>query len=141
MRAGCVDHRPGHEHLPARRACRDARGDVDVAAVVVAVAVQSVAVVDPDPRQRPLGLQSLEADRPIGECDGVRAHDHHLVTDRLDHARVVGQRDLDRLDEPLHRIHRLQLALLLGQPRVAGQIGERDGHPHPPQLNRRPVEV
>ena len=106
VRAGRVDDRPRDEHLAARRARRDARGLVDLAPVVVAVAVERLAVVDADARQRALGravawkptAQSVERGR-------VRADDHHLVADRLDDARVVGQRVLDRLDEALDRGH------------------------------------
>ncbi len=141
LATGVLDHRPGDEHLPAGGPRRDPGGDVDVAPVVVAVAVQRVAVVDPDPRQRALGLQPLEADRPVGQRRRVRADDHHLVADRLDHPGLVGQRDLDRLDEPLDRVDGLQLALLLGQPRVAGEVGERDRDPHPAEIDRLAVEI
>ena len=64
---------------------------------------------------------------------GVGADDHHLVADRLDHARVVGQRLADQLDEALDDLERLLLTHLLGQPRVAREVGERDRHPHPPE--------
>ena len=43
---------------------------------------------------------------------------------------VVGQRLADELDEALDDLERLLLAHLLGQPRVARQVGERDRDPH-----------
>ena len=57
----------------------------------------------------------------------VVADDHHLVADRLHHARVLGDRVLHRLDEALDVGQRLLLALLLGEARVAGEVGERHG--------------
>ena len=72
---------------------------------------------------------------------GIGADDHHLVADRLDHARVVGQRELDVLDEALDGVDRLLLALLLGQARVAGEVGERDRHPQAAEVELRAVEV
>ena len=68
----------------------------------------------------------LEAHRPVGQRRRVGADDHHLVADRLDDARVVGERVLDRLDEALDEVDRLLLPRLLGQPRVAGEVGEGD---------------
>jgi hypothetical protein len=53
--------------------------------------------------------EQLEADRPVRERGRIRADDHHLVADRLDHARVVGQRLLDGLDEALDDVQRLLL--------------------------------
>ena len=64
----------------------------------------------------------------------VLAHDHDLVADRLDHARVVGQRVGHVLDEPLHVRDRLVLALLLGVAGVAGQVAEGDAHADPAQV-------
>ena len=95
-----------------------------------------------DARQRAaVGHQPLEADGPVDERGGVGADDHHLVADRLDHARVVGQRDLDVLDEALDGVDRLLLALLLGQARVAGEVGEGDRDPQAPEVERRALEV
>ena len=71
----------------------------------------------------------------------VGADDHHLVADRLDHARALGQRHLDVLDEALDGVDRLLLARLLGQARVAGEVGEGDGHAQAPEVQRRAVEV
>ena len=68
----------------------------------------------------------LEADRPVGERADVGADDHHLVADRLHDARVVGQRVLDRLGEALDGVDGLLVAQLLGQARVAGEVGEGD---------------
>ena len=51
-------------------------------------------------------------------------------------ARVVGERVLDVLDEALHRADRLLVALLLGQPRVAGEVGEGDRHAQPAEVER-----
>jgi hypothetical protein len=84
--------------------------------------------MDADPRQRPLGLQLLEADRPLGQRRRVRGHDHHRVADRLHDPRLVGQRVLHPLDEALDDVERLLLPRLLGQPRVAREVGERDRH-------------
>ena len=58
---------PGDEHFAARRPVGDSRRDVDIAAEVVAVSVQGLAVVDPDPGQWTLGLQALEPDRPVDQ--------------------------------------------------------------------------
>ena len=124
------------EHLAARGARGDARREVDRAAVVVAVAVERGAGVDPDPRARPrVRGERLVADRPVGERARVGADDHHLVADRLDHARVVGQRDLDAGDEPLDDVERLLLPRLLGQPRVAREVGERDRDAQAPEVD------
>ncbi len=79
-------------------------------------------------------LELLEADRPVEHRRGVGADDHHLVADRLDDARVVGQRVLHRLDEALDDVDRLLLPRLLGQARVAGEVGEGDRHPHAPEV-------
>src|SRR4051794_17958302 len=76
MRAGLVDHRAGHEYLAAGRAGGHPGGEVHLAAVVVAVAVQRVAAVDADARQRALGEALLEAHRPVGEGTRVAADDH-----------------------------------------------------------------
>src|SRR4051812_13946238 len=120
VRARRLDHRARDEHLPARGAGDDARGEVDLAPVVVAVAVDGLPAVDADARERALGVELLEADGPVGQARRVGGDDHDLVADRLDDPRVLGQRALDRLDEVLDRGHRLLVALLLGQPRVAG---------------------
>ena len=137
-----VDDRARDEDLAAGRARGHARRQVDLAAVVVAVAVERQPVVHPDPRQRAaVGHQALEADGPVDEPRGVGADDHHLVADRLDHARVIGQRHLDVLDEALDRVDRLLFALLLGQSRVAGEVGEGDGHAQAPEVQRRVLEV
>ena len=139
---GEVDHRAGDEDLPAGRPRRNARGQVDLAAVVVAVAVERRAVVQADARQRSaIGDQALEADGPVDHRARVGADDHHLVADGLDHARALGQRDLDVLDEALDGVDRLLLARLLGQARVARQVGERDGDAQAPEVERRPLEV
>ena len=123
-----VDHRPRHEHLAAGRPRADPRGEVDGAAVVVAVAIERGTAVHADARQRALVVRGLEGHRPVGQRAGVRADDHHLVADRLDHARVRGKRVGDVLDEALDDPDRLLLPGLLGQPRVAGEVGERDRH-------------
>ncbi len=81
-----------------------------------------------DPGQRPLGLQFLEADRPLRQRCRVRGHDHHRVPDRLHDAGLVGERGLDALDEALDGVQRVLLAGLLGQPGVAGEVGEGDRH-------------
>src|SRR3954469_11979892 len=65
LRARAFDHRPRDQHLAARGARRDARRQVHLAPVVVAVAVDGLAVVDADPWQRALGVQRLEADGPV----------------------------------------------------------------------------
>ena len=54
MRARRLDDGAGDEHLAARGPRGDAGGEVDLAPVVVAVAVERLAVVDPDARQRAL---------------------------------------------------------------------------------------
>ena len=102
---------PAASRGPRRRRARaDPRGEVDRAPVVVAVAVERAAGVDADPRQRPPPAgEQLEADRPVDERGGVRADHHHLVADRLDDPRVVGQRLLDGLDEALDHVQRLLL--------------------------------
>ncbi len=71
----------------------------------------------------------------------VGADHHHLVADRLHHARLVGQRLLDRLDEALDHVERLLLARLLGQPRVAREVGEGDRHAQAAELVARAVEL
>src|SRR5205814_1939440 len=78
---GChLDDGPRHEHLSAGRACDHARGLVHLPPVVVAVAVERLAVVDADARRRLSPARSLlEAHRPAGQCGGVGADDHHLV--------------------------------------------------------------
>jgi hypothetical protein len=48
---------------------------------------------------------------------------------------------LDGLDEPLHRADGLLLPLLLGQPRVSGEVGERDRHAQAPEIEIGPGEV
>ena len=127
VRAGVVDHRPGDQDLAARGAGGHARRQVHLASVVVAVAVERLAVVDADAGQWPLVVHELEADGPVGQRRRVGADDHHLVADRLDHPRVVRERVLDRLDEALDRVERLLLALLLRQPRIAREVREGDG--------------
>ena len=92
-------------------------------AEVVAVAVDGLGVVDPDPRLRALGEAAEEADRPLGQRAGVGRDDHHLVADRLHDRRLGGQRRLDRVDEVLDDVERLEVALFLG---VAGEPGEVD---------------
>jgi len=47
-----------------------------------------------------------------------------------------GQRVLDRVHEALDGVERRQLALLLGQPGVAGEVGKRDRHLHPAEVDR-----
>ena len=74
-------------------------------------------------------LQRLEADGPVEQRRRVGGDDHHLVPDRLDDAGVVGQRVADPLDEALDDVDRLVLPRLLGQARVAGEVGEGDRHP------------
>ena len=111
-----LDDRAGDQHLASRGARGNARREVDLAAVVVAVAVDGLAVVDADPRLRPLAVEPLEADRPVGQAAHVVADDHDLVADRLDDPRVLGQRRADKrglgitaleqsqgVDEPRHR--------------------------------------
>ena len=136
-----VDDRPRRQHLAAGRPRRDARGLVDLAAVVVAVAVERLAVVDPDARQRAPPEVLLEGHRPVQQRGRVGADDHHLVADRLDDARLVGQRELDLLDEPLDGAHRLLVAELLGQARVARQVGERDRHAQPAEIQPPVAQV
>ena len=123
-----LDQRARDEHLAARGARAHPRREVDLAAVVVAVAVERQALVDADARQRALALQLLEADRPVEQRRRVGGDDHHLVADRLDDAGVVGQRVGDRLDEALDDVDRLVLPRLLGQARVAREVGEGDRH-------------
>src|SRR6185437_15890196 len=63
---GEIDHGACDEDLPTRRPRRHARGQVDLAPVVVAVAVERRSVVHADARQRPaIGDDALEADGPI----------------------------------------------------------------------------
>ena len=136
---GGLDDGARDEHLAAGGARGHARGEVDLAPVVVAVAVER-------PRRRgsrsaaagARSMQRLEADRPVGERAGVGADDHHLVADRLDDPRVVGQRALDLLDEALDGADGLLVALLLGQPRVAGEVGEGDRDAQAPEVERSP---
>ena len=127
MGAARVDDRPRDEDLAARGPGRNPRAEVHLASVVVAVPVEHPAVVDADPRPRPLvAHQGLEPDRPFGEDHRIARDHHHLVADRLDDPGVVGQRRLDRLDEALDGADRLLLADLLGEARVAGEVRERD---------------
>ena len=94
-------------------------------------------MVNADSGQRLAALAPLaaaELDRPTGKRGGVGADHHHLVTDRLDHSSLVWERLGDQCDEPVDRVDRHQLALLLGQLRIAGEVGERDGDLQPPDL-------
>jgi hypothetical protein len=141
VRPGGLDHRPRDDHLAARRPSRHAVGLVDLAAVVVAVAVQRLAEVHADARQRALDHDLLEADRPVDERRRVAAHDHDLVADRLHHASVLGQRVLNDLHEALDRADGLLLAHLLGQPRVAGQVGEGDPDTQAAEVRRLVAEL
>ena len=84
--------------------------------------------------RRAIGPERLESDRPVHERGHVVADHHHLVADRLHDARVLGDRVLDRLDEALDVRERLLLALLLGEARVAREVGERDRHLDAAQL-------
>jgi len=93
-------------------------------------------VVQADARQRALLLQLLEADGPVAQRGGVGPHHHHLVADRLDDARVVGERDLDGGLEALDEVDRLLLPGLLGQPRVAREVDEGDRDAHAPQVEQ-----
>ena len=119
-----VDHRVGGKHLAATSTRHHARGEVDLAAEVVAVAVEGGPVVDADARLRALTEEMLKAHRPVGQGLHVLADDHHLVADRLDHARVVRQRLDDRLDESLDKRQRLLLADLLREARVAREVAK-----------------
>ena len=67
--------------------------------------------------------------------------DHHGVADRLDHARVVGQRGLDVLDEALDRVEGVLVAGLLGEAGVAGQVGEGDRHAQATEVEVRVLGV
>ena len=87
---------------------------------------------------RALLEQAYEAHRPVDERLHVVADHHHLVADRLHHSGVVRQRVGHALDEALHQRERLLLALLLGEARVAGQVGERDRDPHAAALDIAP---
>ena len=71
----------------------------------------------------------LQLHGPRGERRGIRADDHHLVAERLDHPGVDGQRLTRRLHEALDGAHRRLVAALDGQAREAGQVGERDRDP------------
>ena len=53
----------------------------------------------------------------------------------------AGRRLPDRLDEALDGADRLLVAVLDGQPRVAGEVGERDRHAQPALLERLLAEV
>ena len=89
--------------------------------------------MDADPRRRLAAVDlRLQSHRPVGERHGVAGHDHHLVAERLDHARVVRQRLLDGLDEALGGLQRLLVATLDGQARIASQVGKRDRDPQAP---------
>ena len=140
MPIGDVDDGARHEHLSAARARDHARGLVDLAPEVVAVAVDRLAVVDADPRRRLARRRcpSCSVDRPLGERRRVGADDHHLVAERLDHARV----DRQRLRRPPRRSARPcsppPRRPLDGQPRVAREVGERDRHAQAPFLPSRP---
>ena len=79
-----VDDRAGDQHLAGQCAGDDPVGEVDVAAVVVAVAVDGAAEVQARPRPRALAEQGQEAHGPLGHHAGVGRDDHHLVADRLD---------------------------------------------------------
>src|SRR5438045_730187 len=66
-----VHHGVRDEYLAAAGAGHHARREVHIAAEVIAVAVQSHAVVDPDPGHRSLAPQLLEPHRPVRELRGV----------------------------------------------------------------------
>ena len=59
---------------------------------------------------------------------GFRRDDHHLVADRLDDRRLGRHRRLDRFDEVLDHVERLQVALLLGVAGEAGEVDEAERH-------------
>ena len=70
-------HGPVAGDLVAGGAGAHPGSEVDRAAEVVAVAVEHAAGVDADARQRALGLQLLEAHRPLRQRCRVGADDHH----------------------------------------------------------------
>src|SRR6266550_8611628 len=79
---GHVDDRARDEHLATRRPRHHARGLVDLAPVVVAVAVEGLAVVDADARRRLSPVDArLQSHRPARERRRVGAHDHDLVAE------------------------------------------------------------
>ena len=141
----CAAHRlhdrVRYEHLAAAGARHHPRGQVDLAPEVVAVAVERRAPVDADARLGPLVEQAHEPDRPVDQRLHVVADHHHLVADRLDHPGVVRQRVRNALHEALDQRQRLLLALLLGEARIAGEVRERDRHPHPPALDLALLEL
>ncbi len=89
----------------------------------------------------PCAIAARSATAQPHEPAGVGTDDHHLVAERLDHARVRRQRLLDGLDEALDRRQRLLVAALHRQARIAGQVGEHDRHAHAPRLRSALGEV
>ena len=65
--ASHLNNRPGHEHLACRCASGNAGRKVDLTAELIAIAEDDFAAVDPDPWQRPFGVERLKADRPIDQ--------------------------------------------------------------------------
>ncbi len=110
-------------------------------AEVVAVAIDGLGVVDPDPRLRPLGESGEELDRPLGQRGGLRGDDHHLVADRLHDRRLGRQRRLHRLDEVLDHVQRLEVALLLGVAGEAGEVDEAERHRDLAEVSRGGAEL
>ena len=118
----------GDQHLASLGAADDAVGEVDVGAEVVAVAIDGLRVVDADAWLRPLGEATEQLHRPLGQRARVRRDDHHLVADRLHDRRLGRQRRLDRFDEVLDHVERLQVTLLLGVAGEAGEVDEAERH-------------
>ena len=77
------------------------------------------------------GRSRAAAWKPTAQSSSAAASEPTTITSSpivLMIARVVGQRVADRLDEALDDVDRLLLPRLLGQPRVAGEVGEGDRH-------------
>ena len=122
-----VGHPVGDQHLAGLGPVDHTVSEVDLAAEVVAVAVDGLSAVDADPGLRALREAGQKADRPLGQRSRIGRDDHHLVADRLHDRRLRRQRRLDRLDEALDQVQRLQVTLLLGVAGEAGDVDEAEG--------------
>ena len=130
--------RARHEHLAAGGARDHARGLVDLAPVVVAVAVERLAVVDPDARRRVAGRRSATAARPpssvsaAGSVPTTITSSPSVLITRASVGSVCSTASTKRSTVPTAS----SSPRSTGQARVAGEVGERDRDPQATLLGR-----